>query len=230
MDDSENAPPGDAWEAEVKAMSQRLARQSRRSGLVGFLGGAAVMGGLVLVGWAAMHTKQQLDTQVNTNKSLSTEVQSKIAQANDAQQQAVTAKRVLSATVENLQAQSATVSASATSALDQAFDANPAAAKLLVRVYIHIHGQDQRRRAIEVARALRSAGYLVPGIDVKAESVRETQVHYYADDTQSVSDANAIAKVVVGTGVPCAVRQVPRAAVDQSKPRAYGLWLAPEIQ
>jgi hypothetical protein len=230
MEDQETPPRGTAWEAEVRAMSDRLARESRRSGLIGFLGGAAVMGGLAIVVVVAMHTNQQLTTQVSANRSLSTEVQTKSALATAAQEQAATAKTVLSATVENLQSQSTAVSASATSALDAAFDADPNAAKLLVRVYIHIHAQPQRRRAAEVARALRAAGYIVPGIDLKPQSVTQSEVHYYADDRQSVSDADAIVKVVDAAGVSCRARQVPQSQSDKLKPRAYGLWLSTDLE
>ncbi len=230
MQDEDAPPHGAAWEAEIKAISERLARESRRSALIGFLGGAAVMGGLVLILWAAFNTKQQLTTQVNTNKSLTSEVQAKTAQAAAAQQQAVTAKTVLSTTVENLQAQNPAVSASTATALDQAFEADPNAAKFLVRVYIHIHAEPQRKHAAQVARALRTAGYIVPGIDLKPQTVQESQVHYYSDDSQSVSDANAIVKVVVSTGIPCQARQVPQPASDKLKPRAYGLWLAADLQ
>lgn len=229
MQDPEIPAPPAAWEAEVKAMSQRLAHESRRSGLIGFLGGAATMGGVAILVIAAMHTKQQLTTQVTANQSLTSEVQTKTAQAVEAQQQATTAKSVLSATVENLQAQSSAASASASSALDQAFDANPNAAKLLVRVYIHIHAQAQRKRAFEVARALRAAGYIVPGIDLKPQSVAESEVHYYVDDSQSVTDTSGIVKVVAANGIPCRARQVPQPQSDRPKKRAYGLWLASDI-
>jgi hypothetical protein len=227
----ENVPPhGAAWEAEVKAMSERLAQQSRRSGLIGFLGGAAVMGGVAIILWAALNTRQQLTTQVDTNKSLTSEVQAKTAQAAAAQQQAATAKTVLSTTVENLQAQNPAASASTATALDQAFDADPNAAKFLVRVYIHIHEKPSRKRAAQVARALRSAGYIVSGIDVKPETVDQSQVHYYSSDSQSVLDANSIVKVVASTGIPCTARQVPQPESDKLKPRAYGLWLAADLQ
>ena len=215
-----------AWEAEVKAMSARLAAQSHRSGLVGFIGGMAVMGGLVILGWGVM-------TQVDKNKSLTTEVQTKAALATQAQQQAATAtaqaataSTVLSKTVENLQAQSPSISASAASALDQAFETDPNAAKLLVRVYVHIGSEDQRSTARHVASALRSAGYIVPGVDIKPEKAKQTEVHYYSDDPESLSDAAAIAKVVTAAGVPCGKRQVPQSATDKLRPRAYGLWLA----
>lgn len=229
MPDDEMPPHGAAWEAEVKAMSERLAHESRRSGLIGFLGGAAVMGGLALLVWTGMTTKQQLTTQVNNNKSLTSEVQVKAEQAAVAQQQAATAKTVLSATVENLQAQSPSVSASTASALDQAFESDPNAAKLLVRVYVHIHEQPQRPRAVKVARALRAAGYIVPGVDIKPESVSESEVHYYSGDSQSISDVNAIVKVVTATGISCKARQVPQAQTDRLRPRAYGLWIGTDV-
>lgn len=223
MADPEIPQPNGAWEAEVKAMSERLAHESRRSGIIGFLGGVVVMGGVAILVWATMN-------QIDKNKSLTTEVQSKTEQVTVAQQQATTAKTVLSATVENLQSQSSAISASATSALDQAFAANPNAAKLLVRVDIHIHTEAQRSRALQVARALRSAGFIVPGIDVKPGTVQVSQVHYYANDPQSQSDADAIAKAVAATGIQVETRQVPQSAADKQRLRAYGLWLAPDIQ
>lgn len=229
MGDAGIPPQGPEWQTEVQAMSERLARESRRSGLIGFLGGAAVMAGLAILVWATT-------SQIRKNKSLATEVQSKTTLAAQAQQQAAsateqanTAKRVLGATVEDLQSQNAAVSASATSALDQAFETDPNAAKLLVRVYVHMHSQTQRHRAFQIARTLRTAGYLVPGIDVQPQRFKESEVHYYADNSQSVSDANAISKVVASTGVPCQARQVPQAPTDKLRPRAYGLWLATDL-
>jgi hypothetical protein len=230
MADPEIPPSGAAWEAEVKAMSERLAHESRRSGIIGFLGGVVVMGGLAILVWATMN-------QIGKNKSLTTEVQTKTTQVSEAQQQeatakeqAVTAKTVLSATVENLQSQSGAAPGAVASALDQAFDANPNAAKLLVRVDIHIHAEAQRARAQQVARALRSAGFIVPGIDVKPKSVDVSQVHYYANDPQSQSDADAIAKAVTAAGIQVETRQVPQSAADKQRLRAYGLWLSPDIQ
>jgi hypothetical protein len=225
-----NPHPDAAWEAEVKAMSARLAAQSHRSGLIGFIGGMAVMGGLVILAWGVMN-------QIGKNKSLTTEVQTKTTLVNEAQQQAATsaakaatASTVLNKTVENLQAQSPSVSSSAADALDQAFETDPNAAKLLVRVYVHFGSESQRPRARQVASALRNAGYIVPGVDVKPEKAKQTEVHYYTDDPQSLSDATAIAKIVTAAGVPCGKRQVPQSATDKLRPRAYGLWLASGVQ
>jgi cell division protein FtsX len=197
---------------------------------VGFIAGAVVVGGLAATFVATVQTRKSLQNQIGENSSLQVQVTKKSDEAKEANQEASTVKTVLSATVENLQAQSPAVSASATSALDKAFDADPEAAKLLVRVYIHIHGQTQQTRAADVADALRKAGDLVPGIDVQPQSFKVTEVHYYASDSQSLSDTDAIVKVVAGTGIPVEKRQVPPAKTDKLKPRAYGLWLAADLK
>lgn len=230
MTESQKLETGAAWEAEVKAMSERLASESRRSALIGFLGGMVVMGGLAIAAWAAID-------QINKNKSLSTEVQTKTALVTEAQQQAATAaaqaasaRTVLSTTVENLQAQSPAASASVTNALNQAFAANPNAAKVLVRVDVHTHTASQRTRAQQIARALREAGYIVPEVDVKPEIVQQTELHYYSDDNQSVSDATAIVKAVEAIGIAAKKRQVPEPKNGLPHPRDYGLWLASDLE
>jgi hypothetical protein len=91
--------------------------------------------------------------------------------------------------------------------------------------------QSQHKRATEIAKALRTAGFLVPGIDVQpypAGAYATTQVHYYTSDTQSLSDANAIQKAVAATGIPVIVKQAfPK---DKQPEHSYGLWLAVGLQ
>jgi hypothetical protein len=229
-DDQEIPVASQAWKDEVKAMSERLAHESKRSGLIGFLGGAVVVGGLIMAALATLQANHFLTIQIAKTNELTTEVKKKTTQANEAKQQADTVETVLSATVEDLQAKSPAISATTTAALDHAFDANPNAAKLLARVYIHTHSTAQRARAKAVADALRAAGYIVPGIDVQPQSFKGTEVHYYTDDAQSVADADEIIKVVAATGIAIEKRQVAPAATDKLKSRAYGLWLASSLQ
>ena len=217
-------------EAEMRAMAQMLARESRKSAIVGFFGGVIVVVGLGATYYAFLQTRSTLKTEIVKTGTLQTEVKTKSAEANTAKQQADATKAVFSATVENLQAASPTVSASTTSAIDEAFDSNPNAANLLVRVYIHSHASDQQTSAVAIANALRAAGYLVPGMDVQPQSYKETEVHYYSDDSQSLSDVDAIIAIVAKTGIPVRKRQVPRAPSDKLRPRAYGLWLAADLQ
>jgi hypothetical protein len=217
-------------EEELRELVLKMSRDSRRSAILGFLGGAVVVAGLGATVYSAMQSKTSLQTQIGKTQSLQAEVSTQNAEVSTAKQQAVAAKSVLRTTVENLQAQSPAISASAASALDQAFDADPSAAKLFVRVYIHIHAPEQRKRAAEIAHALRGAGYFVPGIDVKSENIKESQVHYYTDDSQSLSDTDAIMKIVAGTGIAVEKLQVPPAKTDHLRPRAYSLWLSPDVR
>jgi hypothetical protein len=208
----------EVWEAEVRAMSERLSRQSRRSAIFGFLGGMAVMGGLVILIWGA----------IERTRSLSAVAQEKTTQAAQAQQQAAQAMKTAATVTQTLS--QTVVNPAAATALDQALKANPNAANLLVRVYIHIHAQDQRPRAAQLADALRKAGFIVPGIDVQLQSEKQTVVHYYDSSSQSLADANAIAKAVWDAGIPCVQREVPKSTTDKLMPRAYGLWLAASIR
>jgi len=217
-------------EAEMRALAQSLSRESRKSAIFGFIAGVIVVVGLGATFYAALQSRNSLQTQIVKTDSLQTEVTTKSEEVKVAKQKAATANAVLSATVENLQAASPSVSATATSAVDRAFEANPRAAQILIRVYIHIHSRAQHERAAAIAGALRSAGMIVPGIDVKPKSVRETEVHYYSNDSQSLADAASIVKVVAGTGIPVSQHQEPPAASDRLRPRAYGLWLASGLQ
>jgi hypothetical protein len=224
MDKETTSHTPESWDAELKAMSDRLSRESRRSGIIGFLGGVVVMGGVGLMVLATMNAKQQLSTQVTVNQDLTHEVQKKDLQVTTAQKQAKAAIAVYGATVENLQPSK---NPAVAAAVEKAFDADPTAAGLIARVYIHIHSEQQRPQAEIAARTLRSAGYIVPGIDLKPETARQSEVHYYAADSQSVADADAIIKALASAGVTVGKRQVPQATSDKLRPRAYGLWLAP---
>jgi cell division protein FtsX len=214
------------WEIQVQEMAQRLASQSRRSGIIGFLGGMAVMAGLVAVFFAAQRAHNAAERANKENHKLTVTVQQKTAEVKQESQKAKTTTELYNATIENLQSMSPAVSASTASAIEKAFDANPNAATLLVRVYIHIHSPDQRSRAEAMANALRAAGDVVPGIDVQPASTHQDEIHYYTDDPQSVQDVTTIQQVLAKAGTVVEKRLRPRASTDKLRPRAYGLWLA----
>jgi hypothetical protein len=217
-------------EAEMLALAHKLARESRRSAILGFIGGAIVVAGLCATYYSAMQSRSEVISKTTEIGSLTTDVKTQTAEAGKEKKRADTVKTVLSTTIETLQTKGPAVSDSTRSAIDQAFEKNPEAAKLLVRVYMHTHSTAQRARAVAIAGALRGAGFIVPGIDVQPQSFKTTEVHYYVDDSQSVSDAEAILKVLAGAGITAEKRQVPPAATDKLKPRAYGLWLASSLQ
>jgi hypothetical protein len=218
-----------AREAEMRAMAQTLARESRKSAIVGFFGGVIVVVGLGATYYAFLQTRSSLKTEIVKTDNLTTEVKTKSVEASTAKQQAAATKAVFSATVENLQGDNATVSATTTAAIDKAFDANPSAASLLIRVYVHTSSPAQQTNAATIASVLRGAGILVPGIDVKQEKVKQTEIHYYDDDSQSLADVAAISAALAKAGIMIKPRKVPRALSDKLKPRAYGLWVGSDL-
>lgn len=226
----QSAPP-DPEEALRQQLAEKLARDSRRSAILGFLAGTVVIGGLAATFIATLQTKDKLRTQMNDNATLQGTLTKTNEQAAATKEKAETVKSVLSATMEDLQSKGPAVSASATAALNHAFEVNPTATKLLVRVYIHTRAKSQHARAAEIAKALRKAEYVVPGIDIQpypAGAYSSTQVHYYTNDSQSLSDAQAIQKVVASTGIP--VTSVQASPKDKPPARSYGLWLASGLQ
>lgn len=214
-----------------KELAEKLARDSRRSAILGFIAGAVVVAGLTATFVSTIQTKASLVSQIGKTDSLQVQVTAKSAEAEQATQEASTVKKVLGATMEDLQTKGPAVSSTATAALDHAFESNPTAAKLLVRVYIHMRAQSQAAHAAEIAESLRKAGFVVPGIDVQpypSGAYSSTEVHYYTDDPQSVSDAREIQSAVSEGGIAVKVRQVPNS--QKLRPRAYGLWLAAGLQ
>ena len=210
-------------------MAQMLARESRKSAIVGFFGGVIVVVGLGATYYAFLQTRSTLKTEIVKTDTLTTEVKTKSAEASTAKQEASATTAVFGATVENLQATNPSLSATTTAAIDKAFDANPKAASLLIRVYVHTNGAAQQPIAATAASALRGAGMVVPGIDVKQEKVKQTEIHYYDDDSQSLSDVQAISAALAKAGIAVKTRKVPRAVSDKLRPRAYGLWMGSDL-
>lgn len=209
---------------------KRLVRESRRSALLGFVGGIVIMGSLVGAYVSVVqYRKSNASLQTDLTKTTAVATQANQA-AQAATSKSVAVQGVLNATVADLQSKGGQVSATTTAALDHAFDVNPAAAKLLVRVYIHAHSAAQSTRAAEIAHGLRSAGFLVPGVDVQPQTYRQTEIHYYTDDPQTLADVDAIAKAAAGMGIPVIKRKVAPSAGSPVRPRAYGFWLAADLQ
>lgn len=103
---------------------------------------------------------------------------------------------------------------------------DPSVAAATPGVYIHISDEGQRARAREVAQALKVAGCIVPGVELRPERVRDNQVRYFRPEEKEVADkvsgilgeqrvAGARPSPVGGFKVPpgqIEVRFAPRAA------------------
>lgn len=212
-----------------RELFEKLRRDSRRSAILGFIGGLVVMGGLAMTYFATLQARENLKTEVTKTVTLQTEVTDKTQVAVTATKKAEAVVKVLNDASADLQSQKG-VSATATSALNKAFQENPAAAKLIARVYIHLHSEPQRNTAVGLAKTLRAAGFLVPGIDLqdKVGRLSHTEIHYYTDDSVSVSDAKAIANTLTAAGTPTIAKK--SASSTPQPTRSYGLWLATDLQ
>lgn len=95
-----------------------------------------------------------------------------------------------------------------------------------IRVYIHAADPSQATLVQGIEGELAHAGVLVAGFDVGQfkGTLKATEVHYYRDDSQSVSDAGLIQKILEGNGTPVIAKQVTDS--EQLQPRTYGLWLS----
>lgn len=94
-----------------------------------------------------------------------------------------------------------------------------------IRVYIHAADSSQAELVQKFEAELASAGVKVAGFDVGQYkgTLKATEVHYYRDDSQSISDVGMIQKILGGSGTPVIARQVTDS--EQLQPRTYGLWL-----
>jgi hypothetical protein len=213
--------PGSQDESQ-RQLAVRLARSSRRLGLLTLIGGLIVAGGLVMTYIGYLHSNADLEQKTTLAGNLQGQVSTQKAEVAKVKQQAGAAQAVLSELG----------TSSASGALNQAFAANPDASKLIPRVYIHMRLASQRAKARALAGALRQAGFVVVGMDVQkysATAMPETEVHYYLDDDgQTKTDVAEIEKVVGSTGIPVAAKRAPNQ--PNLQPRAYGLWLASGLE
>lgn len=101
---------------------------------------------------------------------------------------------------------------------------NPGAAATTPRVFIQIHDEEQRKKAADVAQALKSAGLIVPGIEKRADvKVDGNQVKYFRQEDKGVADK--VDGVLTGQGV-AGVRTVLTGGF-KVPPGQIEIWFAP---
>lgn len=119
----------------------------------------------------------------------------------------------------------------ARSATASVLDANPEAARVLPRVYIHIRREDQRERAAALGRALEEAGFVVPGIERLVDiGPNESELRYFRQLDAEMADAEFAAATLRAAGLPIDAKFV--AGFEDStqiRARHYELWLAPDF-
>lgn len=91
------------------------------------------------------------------------------------------------------------------------------------RIFIHIHDEEQRGKAREVEQALKAAGFIVPGIERRPETVDGNQVKFFRQEDGEA--ANQAASVTAANGVPD-VKAVPLTGY-KAPPGQLEVWFAP---
>ncbi len=210
--------------SDLQAIALRLARESRRSALIGFVAGAVVVAGLGATFYAAMDARTSLNAQVVQNTTLK-------AQVDTAQVQATTAKTLLTTTASKLQACDPAAAASAVTAINRLFQPNMAAMRVLTRVYIHAQSASQQSKAAAIANALHTAGYVVASTDVQpSPAYPETEVHYSTENSASESEVAAITTALGKLGIPAVKRLTASTPTDPLATGSYSVWLAANVQ
>lgn len=108
-------------------------------------------------------------------------------------------------------------------------EADPEAAEILPRVYIHIRSEEQRPPAATLGEALERAGFVVPGIERLADiGPSQSELRYFHDTEREVTDAERAAAVLGAAGLALEPKLVPGFEDStEIRPRHYELWLAP---
>lgn len=109
-------------------------------------------------------------------------------------------------------------------AIEQSLNSNPAAARILPRVFIHIRSAAQRKKAAQIANLLREQGYIVPGVQIVVqEGPDETQVRYFHPADQD--EAGTIARTLTGAGI-AKVETDGVSGYANIRARQYEIWFS----
>ncbi|MGE0822954.1 MAG: hypothetical protein AB7G75_11835 [Candidatus Binatia bacterium] len=135
---------------------------------------------------------------------------------------------------EEIQARDAIINNTPKPIIEKALEDNPAVAKSLPRIYLHIGEESQREGAKNLAKKLQAEGYLVPGIeDVGNKAGKEIELRYCENKGQA-TDVDHIHDLLTREGIAVAkarvltVQNVP-SCKNVSMERNYELWLGSDF-
>jgi len=115
-------------------------------------------------------------------------------------------------------------------AITHTVSADPAAAKALPRVYLHIGQESQRNDAKQIAAALQAEGYVVPGIENVGKNMTKNMELRYCKDKGNETDVERIDNLLAtikATKPIVRVLDLPSCS-DVTSSRSYELWLGLE--
>ena len=114
-------------------------------------------------------------------------------------------------------------------AIDVSLNANPKAADLLPRVYIHIGSEGQRKKAQEIAAAVQKQGFLAPGVEnVKDKAPRASVLKFFREAEKG--EAVQIAKIIQDLGVNASPQYIEGFENStKMRPRHYEVWFGSDF-
>jgi cell division protein FtsL len=201
--------------AEAEVARRRSLRPWLLAFLLPLLAGAALIGVSSHEVYVRLEKLKQLNQQIAANEGR-IEEQKKELEALNAQLQET--KALASAALAKLpQAEAKEVIAATTAS-------NPVAAATTPHVFIQIHDEEQRKKAADVAQALKNSGFIVPGIEHRPEKVDSDQVKYFRQEDKDA--AVKVSTVLAGQGVADAKALL---ASGKAPPGQIEVWFAPAV-
>ncbi len=112
--------------------------------------------------------------------------------------------------------------------LEDAIEAAPQkiTSRIPPRIYVQIATEKERHVAEFASTKLRSAGFLVPGIeDVGTQRAPNlTEIRYFAPEEQGGPDLKAIEQTLSGAGIPAVPKYIAPKPTSKIRPRHFELW------
>jgi predicted ribosome quality control (RQC) complex YloA/Tae2 family protein len=96
------------------------------------------------------------------------------------------------------------------------------------RIYVQIPAEDKRTIAELASTKLRSAGFVVPGIEDVGlkKSPNLTEIRYFASDQQVAHDLKEIEQTLSEAGIPAVPKYIAPTSSSKIRPRHFELWFA----
>lgn len=213
----------------MKIEPDKLDQLQRMARIMAILSFAVFVGLLVFGSWQLRATYRKISEADRELHQRRDEIQAREKQITELDAQIKEKERVIAA-----QGNIIGSTPNASAIIAQMLETDPQTASVLPRVHIHIGQESQRPGARRLARKLRQAGYLVPGIDMVGRSGPKESDLRYCEGKGQDSDIAAIRNLLAGENVAIAAVRVLKTAdvpacAQVSSTRSYELWLGEDF-
>lgn len=208
----------------LQVEEKQLKRLQNISKIIGLLSFAAFIILLVFLGYQSYIVKQEISTAEN-------ELANKTLEINGKQAEIESLDRILANKENQINAQENTIKEVfkelPKNTINKALKNNPAAAKSLPRVFLHIADESERPAIEKVSEKLQIGGYVIPKVEIVGEiAPKTTQLRYCTDKVQQ-EDLDRIKQLLKEIKITVKEEPIPP-WIDCSKVavRSYEFWLA----